>query len=168
MAKAKFPEDIETLAEAREWIKEQIQNKGAMCPCCKQFAKVHARKMTASMGQGLVTMYRAGEFDYHHIPSLFTRARVAASNDGALTRHWGFIEPMPEAPARGDGNPRKGWWRLTDSGRAFIEGRITSQKKCMIYSQRFLGLTGERVSISDVLGEPFDYRELMDWVVSDA
>ena len=41
-------DDGMTLGEARDWLRERIED-GEECPCCRQFAKVYRRRLYATM-----------------------------------------------------------------------------------------------------------------------
>lgn len=59
-------------------------------------------------------------------------------------RYWGVIEKQPDATAKG------GFWRLTDLGLAFAQGRIQLRKKVWTYRGEFVRFDGDQVLITDV------------------
>lgn len=149
------PSDTTPLGVARSWLRDRAISGGERCPCCAQFAKVYRRKLTASTGMALVSMYREAGQRFVHVPDLL-RNKAA---DEAKARYWGLIESRGDY--RDDGSRRSGFWRLTDSGVAFVRRRIRVPRYALIYDGRCLGLEGEPVGIAEVLGNRFDYGELM-------
>lgn len=142
-----------TVGEAKAWLRTKIEE-GHRCPVCTQMAKVYKRKINSRMAKTLITMYKHSDpGEFVHAPSL-----PGDTHECSQLVWWGLIEE--ERILRPDGG-RAGWWRLTDAGRAFAEGRATVYKYARIYDSKCLGLVGDQVSIKDALGEKFDYAELM-------
>ena len=150
--------ELVTLAEARDWLRERI-DEGEQCPCCEQLAKVYRRKIHAGMARALVMMFKAAPVGEPIYKPLVLRGVGAAARDESLCRYWGLIEP--DEGRRDDTSSRTGWWKVTDKGGLFVLGAITVPKYARIYDGRLLNLTGDPVSIRDCLGKSFDYAELM-------
>jgi hypothetical protein len=151
--------DTATLATARDWLRERIDN-GQHCPCCTQFAKVYRRKVTSPMARVLIAMHAErvdGTDVFVNLPRL-----GLSRGDEAKARYWGLIEPMPDT-VRDDGSTRTGWWRLTPYGRAFVRNQVKIPKYVRIYDGRCIGYADDdaEVSILDALGTRFNYSELM-------
>lgn len=147
-----------TLEEAQEWLRDRVDD-GETCPCCTQFAKVYRRKLTGSIARVLIRMWHENPGDWVFLPALRTRGQ-----DEAIAKHWGLIEPFPDAK-REDGSSRVGWWRLTGLGVSFVRNNVRLPKYARIYNGRLLGLDdAETVSIVDALGSQFNYDELMQGV----
>lgn len=144
-----------SLAEAQEWLRDHVDD-GETCPCCTQFAKVYRRKLTAPVAQVLIAMYRT-RGGWIRVADLgLTRG------DEAKARYWDLIEAPADAE-REDGSRRVGIWRLTVRGIAFVNDQIRVPKYVRIYNGRRIGVDDtETVSIADVLGSKFNYRELME------
>lgn len=142
-----------TLAEARNELRELVMEAGHKCPCCTQLAKVYRRKIHATMARSLILMWRAAGTDWVHVPTVAGDACEA----GKL-RYWGLVEE--EKATRPDGG-RTGWWRVTDKGAAWIGDRTRVPKYAHIYDGRCLRVAGDPISITDALGDRFDYGELM-------
>ncbi len=143
------------LVVARDWLRERALGGGAHCPCCRQFAKVYRRKLTSATGATLVRMYREARQGFVHVPSLGNRRPAEESK----ARYWGLVESRGDY--REDGAKWSGYWRLTDTGVGFVCRRYRVPAYALIYDGRCLGLEGDPVGIDDVLGNRFDYRELM-------
>jgi hypothetical protein len=147
------PDRGPSLAEAKQWLRERVRNGGAECPCCAQFAKVYTRKIHATMAADLIRCYRAAGMEEFSMP------RITPRGDTAKLRYWGLL--LPIEGDRDDGSWRNGRWRITVLGQRFIMGKARIRRECEIYDSKCLGLVGDFVSITDCLGDHFDYRELM-------
>lgn len=111
-------------------------------------------------------MYNKAYNDWIDVPglaaTLVTYHTRSTGGDEAKARYWNLIEAMPNV-RRDDGSDRVGWWRLTAQGISFVRNEIVIAKHARIYDGRCLGLDNTQlVSIIDVLGKRFNYRELMD------
>lgn len=160
------PAGYRTLDEAREWLRNQIDD-GATCPLCAQHAKVYRRTITSPMALALIAIYRHAPIGtWVDVPALAATMRTGSKRptggDEAKTRYWGLLEPMPDAK-REDGSTRTGWWRLTGPGADFVRGDLIVPKHARIYDGRLLALddTAGMIGIRDALGTRFDYDELM-------
>lgn len=148
--------EFTTLAEAKAWLVEQLHNGGAICPCCAMFAKVYKRKLNANMARALIVGYRTAGLDWFHAPTT-----VGDRGELAKLRYWGIVEE--EKALRPDGG-RAGWWRVTHpSGLLFVQGLASVPAHALIYDSHLLKLdeTDGRLTISEALGDKFNYRELM-------
>lgn len=127
------------------------------CPTCGKAVCVRRRPMNAGQGRSMIRLYQldpegAGEF--FHIPTLVG----SKDREEAKLRYWGLVEE--ENVVRQDGG-RAGYWRLTQKGRRFVRGEIRVPRHVLVYNRRCLGLDDtETVDIHDVLGHPFDLREI--------
>jgi len=156
-----------SLEEAKKWLRERVKD-GAKCPCCTQFAKVYKRKINSSMACVLTVVakfFRRSPDPWLHVPSyiesqpLPPKVRAAVRGDWAKLVYWRCLEAKPGE--REDGSTRIGFWRITQVGMDFVSGTIQLPKYARIYDDRCLGLVGDRISITDALGDRFNYDELM-------
>jgi hypothetical protein len=147
-----FPDDM-TLGEARDLLRTLVRE-GHRCPCCTQYAKVYRFAVNGAMARGLIAMYRRGGTEWVHVPDL-----KLPGGHMLKFRFWGLIEKPSEQVD--DGNPRVGTWRLTSKGETWVRNQSFIASHALIYDNRCLGLAGEHVRITDVLGKKFNYRELM-------
>ena len=76
-------------------------------------------------------------------------------------RFWGLIEPVSEAALPEDGNPNNGYYRITDLGRKFAEGKVLLQSKVKIYNNKFYGFSGPEIDVWKALKNKFNYNLLM-------
>lgn len=149
-------DDSTPLGEAKQWLRERL-NEGAPCPCCTQRAQQYHRKLNSSAVYALIQMYRAHRRGWGHAPSTSEVAR--AGGELARCRYWGLIEESDGV--REDGG-RAGWWRITDSGEAFIFNRLRVPSHAYIYDNRLMKLDDRQlVNCAEALGRKFDYEELI-------
>jgi len=146
-------DDERPLGEARAYLRRGVED-GVRCPCCTQLVKVYRRKLNSGMAVSLIRMYRAAGTDWVHLP---TQVGARSREEGKL-RYWGLVE---EKNAVRDDGGHAGWWRLTDAGRSFVLGESRVPRYARVFDGVCRGLRGELVSISDCLGDKFDYAELM-------
>lgn len=151
-----------TLREAKEWLRKRL-DKGAHCPCCKQFARFYERKLYSSLAAALIFFYR--NFDhskFHHKSELLKNPKLATTfggGDFAKLQLWGLIEERPkEEPAAGR---TSGYWRISQRGKDFVQAKLQIPSHVRIYDGKVFGFTGDKVLVTDCLGEKFSYEELM-------
>ena len=155
-----MPDEIDpenTVSEAKGWLRERV-DEGECCPVCTQFAKVYRRQVHSTMARVLVLAYRSCEQDWFQLSSIEKQMNRGGSSEAGKLRYWGLLQE--EIEKRPDGG-RSGWWRITDTGAAFVLDRSTIQKYALIYDGRCLGLDGPHINIRDALGKKFNYNQLM-------
>jgi hypothetical protein len=144
-----------SLEHAKAWLRQRVYD-GEHCPCCGQMAKVYRRRIHHTIAVSLIAVYALAtpELDHWvHVPS-----QISPACEIGKARYWGLIEESTEP--RSDGG-RAGWWRLTPHGTDFVKSRVSVRKIALIYDGRCLGFEGEQVTITDALGEKFNYNDLM-------
>jgi hypothetical protein len=151
-----------TLEEARDWLRARVR-KGAVCPCCKRFAKVYKRKLNSGMAYVLIRLYRVRGFEPTHINQFIGEQKMTASMVGGVLLHqWGLIE---EIPGDDDGPVKyqSGFYRVTELGARFVTDRVRVRKFVHLYDNKLLRVAAddETVSIREALTDKFDYQELM-------
>ena len=150
-----------TVEEAKQHLRDNWLA-GTKCPCCNQNVKLYERKIDGRCAKSLIELYQFDDQrpDYYHVGDLPTYYK--GGGDFAKLRFWGLIEEKPKDP---DDSTRRtsGFWRITDRGRDFVEGRITVPRTVMIYNRKFYGYEDEKdvVSIKQCLGTQFNYEETM-------
>jgi hypothetical protein len=156
------PTPASTLAQAKEWLREQLMPGGKFstnaekCPCCNRQAKIYKRKVHAQMARGLIRFYTAGGArDFMHAPTVVPNYQ---NTDFARLTHWGLVE---EQQGRQDDGNRPGYYRITDQGVAFIRHRAMIDKYLFIYADRVWGREG-KIGIRACLGTKFNYDDLME------
>lgn len=83
-----------------------------------------------------------------------------ALGDAAKLHWWGLIEPKRDA-VRDDGSKKTGYYRITELGQQFVRGEAEVPKYIYLYNQCCLGFCGPPTTISEALGDKFNYAELM-------
>lgn len=137
-----------TLAQAREAVQD-ARAAGVACPCCDQTVKEYRRSINTGMARSLIDIYQVaaqpGHSEWVHVP---TEIGARSREEGKLA-YWGLLEE--QITRRDDGPRRRGFWRITDTGKAFVEGRITLPKYTYVYNRSVTGFSAkQRVSISDI------------------
>lgn len=146
--------DATPLGEVRDWLEEGVQRPpGAICPVCQRHSQIYVRPINSGMALSLIRMYRVSPFGWIHLPTSIP----AVSREEAKLRYWGLVSESDER--RRDGG-RKGWWRVTAAGRAFIQGG-TVPKFARLYNRELLNLEGPPVTLRECLDQPFDLAKLM-------
>lgn len=153
--------DNSTVAEARTYIAQNSRG-GADCPCCTQFVKVYKWKLNSGMARCLILLHRYHEqhgdtwCHLHHY--LVERGQYIGYFP--MLRHWGLIEAREGK--RDDGNPRGGFYRITELGRAFVRGELDVPRSLFVFNNRVLEVDEEeRTTIHTALGDKFNYSEMM-------
>lgn len=136
-----------TVAEARRALQDARQA-GVQCPCCDQKVQEYRRSINIGMVRSLVAIYRVthepGHSEWVHVP---TEIGARSREEGKLA-YWGILE---EQHARREDGGRRGFWRITDLGKQFVEGRVTLPKYAYVYNGAVTGYSAtERVSIADI------------------
>ncbi len=78
--------------------------------------------------------------------------------DWPLLKLWGLVEPRTK---RSGTENARGFWCVTELGRAFVEGRTRVPAYVFVFDGEKTGSSDEVVTICEALGTKFDYRELM-------
>jgi hypothetical protein len=143
-----------TIQEGVDYVLRIAENGGGECPCCRQRVQVYERTINAGMARALINQWRAVGQDWAKTRMLWTM-----THEGAQLQWWGLIEP---GQARSDGG-KGGEWRITDSGRDFVLGRLSCPRYAKVFDGQLLGLDASYgyVTIQDALGTKFDYSSLM-------
>lgn len=157
---------MNTIDEAKAFLKANARGKGATCPCCNQYVKVYRRHITYAMSKSLIMMARATQSSHTggrpsafiHVGNLLTENKHLNS-DWAKFEYWGLIEPM--TGDRPDGSNRTGMWRLTDKGWAFVGNRLAIPAWVDVYNKRPLSFAPNEVTIKQTIGTAFDYDAMM-------
>lgn len=106
------------------------------------------------MALALVDLYREGKTSkFVHGPT------VTSCREVSKLAWWGLV--VEEPTLRPDGG-RAGYWKVTEKGEQFIKGQIKCQKYAHVFDSKVLGHDGEMTGISEAIGSPFHYNELMN------
>lgn len=149
-----------SLSEARDnfFVKAKTSG-GGKCPCCDRFGKVYVRRFNAGMALNLIYLYQNTRDGFVHVPSTAPRYILKDNQVGKLT-FWNMATAQ-----RHEDDPTKrvsGYWRITDYGTMFVEGKITVWSHVVEYNKKILEFREDRkITIAEALGKPFSYQELM-------
>lgn len=149
---------MKTLEETKSELSKQLE-KGAICECCGQFAKLYTRSITSAMAMALIVFtnktYEKGFDRYVHVENFFKNQNVPASirGDFPKLRFWNLIKPDKE---------REGFYCATLEGYQFVNNEILVQSHVRIYNNKTYGFRGDLVAIQHCLKNKFDYDKLMD------
>jgi len=136
---------------------------GEPCVTCGQLAKEYKRPLYSSMALALIylcKLYQQTD-DWVHVNDVIKktlRHNIALGGDLAKLQHWGLILQQPN----NDSNKRtSGFWKPTKEGMdfAFHGGKVMSHVK--FYNGRSNGFAGDKIGVTEALGEKFNYAELM-------
>lgn len=151
-----------TLKEAKDWLRARL-DKGERCPCCNQLAKFYSRRIYSSMAAALIYFYRSfDQTKFHHKSDLLknkTLATTLGGGDFAKLSYWGLIEEKPKG--QDEDKRTSGYWKITQKGIDFVQAKLQIPSHVRIYDGKVFGFTGDKVLVTDCLGNRFSYAELM-------
>jgi len=146
--------DVRTLNDGVDALNASMEE-GAPCPCCGQGVRLYRRKLNANMVRFLISLvYKstASEPWVHHSDLTYT------GRDYNYIKDWGLAETRrSEDPDKKD----TGFWKPTDTGLAFVQGRLRVPSHIYAYNGTCYGFTSRMVTISEALGQPFRFDELL-------
>lgn len=153
---------MNTIQEAKQFLRENMV-KGTRCPVCGQIVKLYPYKLNSSSARCLIILYkldRANPNEWVHIQREFANRKLNANSmDYIFLKHWGLIEPKP-----GNDDPTKkanGYFRITEKGREFAEGKIELPSHVFVYLNKARRFSETKIDIKKALSIKFDYQELM-------
>ena len=153
-----------TLKQEKVWVMAaRWEPTGIHCGACEQLAKVYSRKVTSAHARVLISLVRRFAIEAKWY-STNERWMQTCKHVAALS-YWNLIEEKPKDltdEKQQAGGKTSGFWRPTSEGIAYVHMRIRLPRYAMVYNAQVLEFQGEQVSISDSLGDRFDYEELMN------
>lgn len=154
-----------TIEEAKVELRKNLAE-GMECPCCTQFVKMYRKAFPSIAARTLIAMSKAetDQDGYVYVAPVVNSLKTKVGIGGAatLSHFWGLIETRPGV--REDGSKRVGWWRITPLGRLFLTNQMTVSKYARMFNGELYGMAGPQITISQALGNKFDYSELMKGV----
>jgi hypothetical protein len=129
------------LSKAIAWVNTcLLMRTKILCPCCGLMVYAARRRIDKKMGIALSLLGghrdRNGN-EYVHVGRLMARKKYVDKNrDWSRLKHWGFIEERVSATGEG-----RGFWRITDDGLDFLDGKIQAPKVRYIFNDRVVPIT---------------------------
>ncbi len=106
----------------------------------------------------LIELYKM-PYGWHHVNEISKRKYVGGGEFAKLS-YWGFIEKKANTDRK---KAHSGVWRITERGQKFITGELANVAKyCHTYNAQVMGYSEERTTITQALGNGFDFDELMN------
>lgn len=147
-----------TVEAARDWVRDKIMGKGCYCPVCDKWTKVYRNRFYSLMARKLIWMYHQPHNKFRHTPTHMPRALVAGGKTGYL-EFWGLAKRSAI---------RQGFWRITQEGIDFVEGKIKIRKFIYMYNRElieFKGMNMTEITIQEALdSDGFNFDEVMQTV----
>jgi hypothetical protein len=118
------------------------------------------------MAYGLILLYRRDKElmggQYIHIENYFKsipNLPASVRGDLAKLRFWGFL--TQKKGDKEDGNPNNGFYRITDTGKSFVENKMVTYSHVNIYNNKVLGTSTKTITIKAALKNKFNYDEIV-------
>lgn len=146
-----------TLEAAKNWLRPRAR-KGAYCPCCKQYVRIYRRALGSQMARWLIWLVRTWEQADGGDCWVDVKKAPVRGGDYAKLVHWGLCE---NRVSDDKALRTSGLWRPTHKGIDFAQGRIKVPSHVELYDNAPLGFSHLQISITEALGEGFNYDELM-------
>ena len=155
--------DKKVIEEEKTRILESLDH-GIRCPYCSQYMKRYKRKLNSGMAYILIKVYKMipdlnYPGGYFHINDIVKKTGMNPNtSEFQKLRFWGFTEPKS---MNKDDKKTRGFYKLTEKGKNFVENRIEVPRHIFLYNGEFLGFSDEKTNIKKALNSKFDYEELM-------
>jgi len=163
----------DTLEEVQQQFFEALlTGKHTTCSNCTRRVKMYRRKLNPGMASVLLWVYRATpvlttDEGWIHISNALLEMKMnAVAKEYSKLRFWGLLEEMPKQE-RDRTKRGTGYWRITERGRQFCEGKLKVAQRIYIFDNRLFGRSKETVSCREALDDRFDWNELMNGDLSE-
>ena len=151
-----------TLAEIKKYLKQQYEN-GCICPACNQHVKMYKRKLTSTMAHVLLLFakhVRENGNAFVKFQNVMDQLQVPTSQRADWQKLVYFKLIEPETVERG--NPRVGYYKMTNLGIEFANERATVPDHCKVYNGKVFGYGIQHTNIKKALKNKFNYNDLMN------
>lgn len=151
--------ETQVLMQLREEWRLKIEGDGGYCPCCDRWGKIYRRSINASMARALLWLSQQADRGdgWVHVPSI-APAWLLRSNQLATLHLWGLVVSFDPSESK---LTSSGLWKITQKGTLFTHNTTYVPKYAYVYNNRVEEFEGPEVSISDCLGDKFDYHTLL-------
>ena len=154
-------EKLYTLAEAKAFLEANMEE-GCKCPACGQNVKINKYSISDKTAKSLINLHKLTlenpSQQYFHVERDI-EVPLSVGGSWARLRHFYLIEEKPKSEE--DKGRTSGYWRITDYGRKFVNNQLPLKKYVHIFNKTVKKYSGKKVTITDCLGQKFDYDELM-------
>ena len=151
----------QSIQEAKDYLRENFEI-GVECPCCKQLVKLYKRRINNIMSRTLIRLYHLDQEQpiYHHVKDIVKDISDTGTNDFSKLSYWGLIEEKQKEPKETK-TRTSGYWTITDLGKKFVTSQVDLPSYALVYNNRVLEFSKDKVNIEKSLGEKFNYKKLM-------
>ena len=121
------------------------------CEHCGQKIRQYKRGLNKGITLTLLALHKlnTNEFTYY-----LDFATPGGATDFSIARFWGLIEAKPVV--KGENN--SGYWRLTEHGKAFLNGQASIQKYIHVRDGQLQEYSGPDLVVGDIVNQ-FDYNK---------
>lgn len=148
-----------SLKDSRAFVYRNLE-KGTTCPCCDRPVKLYDRPIREGLAKVLIWMTKkwleSGEWVDVHGEA--PREYIKNFRDFTILRHWGLIVKKESDDSK---KKNSGLWRPTELGIQFHRNEISVPKIAILYNNKPVDFSEEKIKISDTFGEYFDYEAIM-------
>ena len=156
----KCPLEITLVTKAKQWIIEMaVAMKTCKCPVCGQTVKLYPRKLSSALARFLIDIYnltadRKPDGRWINVSKdLIVNSDHHITRDYSILRFWGLLESSAEDA---------GMWRITESGIAFVEGRMVAPQIAYVYNNHCVRLSETTTDFKGALGSKFGIPEIFE------
>jgi len=144
-----------TLEVARNQVQENRRT-GVKCPCCDQMAREWRHSMVGVAVASLVRLVAMYEGEPIHLDQFYVNKK---DRNFPTLKCWDLVEPGINEDTQ---KKASGMFYPTLRGIRFAAGEIHVPEYVWTYNKEVIGVEGRLVSVFDVLGNKFDYKELFN------
>ncbi|GHM98865.1 hypothetical protein WSM22_03550 [Cytophagales bacterium WSM2-2] len=102
------------------------------------------RSMSKSLACFLYELNEQGKAEHYSVIRSITEAKYEHMvNDYSTLKYWRLIEPASNG---------RGFWKITERGKAFLEGKLRIAEKVTIKNDKVVGSSDKKVTIADFEG----------------
>lgn len=150
-----------TIEQGKKFLRQNWKGAGVECPCCTQFVKLYQRRIYGMPARLLISLFFKDLINpdkFFHNDELTAGITLKGPGDFSKLKLWKLIQKKPNDDTT---KSSSGMWRITDLGRAYVQGKIKLPKYANVYNKRLYAFEGPELNIVDALGKNFDYQKLM-------
>ncbi len=158
---------MKTIEEAKQYVfDEENWTRGCRCSVCGHYVRKYRKTIYNVSAYALILIYKLTlklnpDGGWLHITKEFAKhfGLHASAYDYSQLERWGLTER--KKPNLEKNKPSNGFYRITQLGIDFVEGRAKVKKYLWMYNGKVLEWEDEETTLKEALGKKFDYQELM-------